>query len=107
MSNATYNRPYRHSCSPVFSLGFFSSCANVGVDATRAATFLEKSDLASWNASLTAAETPVASADPWDFTTVPLRPKNTPPLTRLGSIRFFKRRIEVNAKREASRDRGV
>ena len=28
-----------------------------------------------------AAETPVGSAPPWDLTTVPLRPRNIPPLT--------------------------
>ena len=51
--------------------------------------------------------TPVASAEPWDLTTVPLSPRNTPPLTRRGSIRIFSRFSEVSARREARRDRGV
>jgi hypothetical protein len=38
-------------------------------------------------ASRIAAETPVASAEPCDFTTVPFSPRNTPPFTRRGSIR--------------------
>ena len=45
-----------------------------------------KARLASVNASLMAAAMPVASAEPWHFTTVPFSPRNTPPLTRRGSI---------------------
>ena len=55
-------------------------------------------------ASLIAAETPVASAEPCDLMTVPLSPRKTPPLARRGSMRFCSRFSEVSAKRAPIRD---
>ena len=56
-------------------------------------------------ASLIAAETPVASAEPCDLITVPFSPRNTPPLLRRGSMRFCSRFSEVRAKSAPIRDR--
>mmetsp|Transcript_2615 Transcript_2615/g.4479 ORF Transcript_2615/g.4479 Transcript_2615/m.4479 type:complete len:375 (+) Transcript_2615:1421-2545(+) len=103
MPNATHHRAQSHV---LFSSAGASSSA-IGVTcATRAASLSLKPSSASCAASLIAAETPVASAPPWDFTTVPFNPKNTPPFTRRGSIRRLSRCSEVKAKSEASRDRG-
>ena len=76
-------------------------------DATRAAIFFEKLFSANCTASFIAAATPVASAEPWLFTTVPFSPKKTPPFTLRGSIRFLNLLNEVTAKIDARRDNGV
>ena len=48
---------------------------------------------------------PVASAEPWDLTTVPFSPRNTPPFTRRGSIRRAKRPSDALAINAATFDR--
>ena len=47
------------------------------------------------------------SAEPWLFTTVPFKPKKTPPFTLRGSILICNLLSEVTAKIDARRDNGV
>src|SRR5690606_9283621 len=74
------------------------------LEATRAARRWPNPLCASRNASLMAADTLIASARPWLFTTVPFRPRNTPPLLRRGSIRLDMRCNEVSANNAPKRD---
>ena len=54
--------------------------------ATRAANRLLNWTELKRKARLIAAAIPVGSAAPCDYTTVPFKPKKTPPLTRRGSV---------------------